>query len=59
MIMPTTGGLCHQTLFSPFFFSPFQPNFFTFLTLTPFFSHVYLLMIHHTHNKTMRTQYNW
>ena len=28
---------CHQTLFSCFFFSPFQPNFFTFLTNHPFF----------------------
>ena len=33
----SSGGMCHWTLFSWFFFSPFWPNFFTFLTTTPFF----------------------
>ena len=32
-----TMAHCHWTLFSLFFFSPFQPNFFTFLTVIHFF----------------------
>ena len=35
---------CHQTLFSLFFFGPFQPNFFTFLIVTHFFSYVILCL---------------